>query len=123
MITDRIAIARGHLSGDWLGLASIWTDDHRRRGWATTMIIGLGHWAARQGARYGYLQVASANQHAIAAYEQLGFARHHSYRYLRPPGGRLTRDVEKAASPPADQTHRVQVTRRSGRSASGSSPA
>ena len=48
------------------------------------MIIGLGHWAARQGARYGYLQVASANQQAITAYERLGFTRHHQYHYLSP---------------------------------------
>ncbi len=80
-----IAIARGHRSGDWLGLASIWTsEEHRRQGWATKMIIGLGHWAARQGARYGYLQVASANEEAIAAYERLGFERHHHYHYLCP---------------------------------------
>lgn len=85
-----IAIARGHRSGDWLGLASIWTrEEDRRQGWATKMIIELGHWAARQGARYGYLQVASANQSAITAYERLGFERHHQYRYLTPaaPGG------------------------------------
>ncbi len=48
------------------------------------MIIGLGHWAARQGARYGYLQVASANEEAIAAYERLGFAATTSYHYLGP---------------------------------------
>jgi RimJ/RimL family protein N-acetyltransferase len=82
---DVIAIARGHLSGDWLGLASIWTrEDDRRQGWATKIIIGLGHWGARLGARYCYLQVASANQQAITAYERLGFTRHHSYYYLRP---------------------------------------
>ncbi len=81
-----VAIARGHLSSPWLGLASIWTDaDHRRRGHATAMITTLGHWAARQGARYAYLQVAAANTSAIAAYARLGFAPHHRYGYLRPP--------------------------------------
>jgi GNAT superfamily N-acetyltransferase len=80
-----VAIARGHLSGDWLGLASIWTrEEDRRQGWATKMIIGLGHWGARRGARYCYLQVASANQSAVTAYGQLGLHRHHSYHYLRP---------------------------------------
>jgi GNAT superfamily N-acetyltransferase len=80
------AIGRGSLNGDWLGLASIWTrDDHRRRGWATIMMTALGHWAARRGARYTYLQVATANQPAITAYERLGFRRHHRYGYLRPP--------------------------------------
>ncbi len=86
-----MAIARGHCSADWLGLASIWVrDDHRRRGWATRMITALGHWAARQGARYAYLQVASANEQAITAYERLGFVRHHRYHYLRPLSARAT---------------------------------
>ena len=48
--------------------------------------MALGHWAAQDGARYAYLQVASANASAIAAYGKLGFTRHHSYHYLRPPG-------------------------------------
>ncbi len=83
-----VAIARGHLSGPWLGLASIWTDpEHRRRGLATAMMRALGHWAARRGARYGYLQVAAQNTGAVAAYERLGFRRHHAYRYLTPSQG------------------------------------
>ena len=53
-----VAIVRGHLSGPWLGLASVWTDpDHRGQGLATKMMIALGHWAARRGGRYAYLQV------------------------------------------------------------------
>jgi ribosomal protein S18 acetylase RimI-like enzyme len=81
------AITRGHLSGDWLGLASVWTHpDHRRQGWATRLSIALGHWAARRGARYAYLQVDLGNQPALRAYERLGFTRHHGYLYLAPPG-------------------------------------
>ena len=80
------AIARGHLGGRWLGLAAIWTSPaHRRRGLATSLIVTLGHWAARRGARYGYLQVASANVDAQAAYARLGFVLHHRYHYLAPP--------------------------------------
>jgi RimJ/RimL family protein N-acetyltransferase len=80
-----IAIARGHRSGDWLGLASIWTrEEDRQQGWATRMITALGHWGARLGARYCYLQVASANQEASTAYQRLGFTRHHQYHYLKP---------------------------------------
>ncbi len=80
------AIARGHLSGDWLGLAAVWTSPHRRRqGWATRLTVALGHWAARRGARYAYMQVDVANQRAIRTYERLGFARHHGYLYLAPP--------------------------------------
>jgi GNAT superfamily N-acetyltransferase len=79
------AIARGHLSGSWLGVTSIWTrDDRRRQGWAAAMLRALGYWAARRGARYCYVLLASANPPAIAAYERLGFIRHHSYHYLAP---------------------------------------
>ena len=80
------AIARGHLSGDWLGLVSIWTrPDRRRQGWATRLTVALGHWAARRGARYAYLQVDVANQAALTSYQRLGFTRHHGYLYLAPP--------------------------------------
>jgi N-acetylglutamate synthase len=80
-----VAIARGHRSRDWLGLMSIWTSpDHRRRGLAAAMLANLGHWAARQGARYAYVQVATVNEPAIAAYTKLGFSEHHRYIYLAP---------------------------------------
>jgi GNAT superfamily N-acetyltransferase len=83
---ELVAIARGHVSGDWLGLASIWTrPDHRRRGLAAAMMAALGHWAARQGARYAYVQVATVNELATGAYTTLGFVLHHRYRYLAPP--------------------------------------
>lgn len=84
---ERIAaIARGHVSGSWLGLMAIWTEpEHRRRGLATAMMRSLGHWAARRGARYVYLQVAQQNLTAQQAYARLGFVHHHSYRYLAPP--------------------------------------
>ena len=81
-----VAIARGHLSGAWLGVAAVWTrPDQRGRGSAAAVMTALGHWAARQGARYCYVQVDQGNQAAQAAYARLGFARHHSYLYLAPP--------------------------------------
>jgi GNAT superfamily N-acetyltransferase len=81
------AIGRAHLDGDWLGYAALWTrPGHRRQGWASRVMAALGHWGARRGARYAYLQVASANEVAITAYERLGFRRHHHYLYLVPPG-------------------------------------
>lgn len=80
------AIGRGHVSGDWLGLASVWTaPGHRRHGLATAVMIALGHWAARLGARYVYLQVASENEPARLAYRRSGFVHHHSYLYLTAP--------------------------------------
>ena len=70
---------------DWLGLASVWTrPDRRRRVWGTKILFSLGHWAARRGARYAYLQVASENTDAVLAYERLGFRTHHRYGYLTP---------------------------------------
>lgn len=84
--SELVAIAKGHRSEDWLGLAAIWTrPDHRRRGLARAMMTALGHWAARQGARYAYIQVATANEPALAAHGRLGFVRHHGYVYLAPP--------------------------------------
>jgi GNAT superfamily N-acetyltransferase len=80
------SIGRGHLSGAWLGYSTLWTrPEHRRHGLATAVMGRLGHWAARHGARYAYLQVAAANVDAHAAYARLGFRRHHAYRYLAPP--------------------------------------
>jgi N-acetylglutamate synthase len=80
-----VAIARGHRSGDWLGLTCIWTSpDHPQHGLATAMLANLGHWAARQGARYAYVSVATVNKQAIAAYTKLGFSPHHRYLYLAP---------------------------------------
>jgi GNAT superfamily N-acetyltransferase len=84
--SELVAIARGHRSADWLGFSSIWTrPDHRRRGLAAAMMAALGHWAARQGARYTYVQVATVNELAFGAYTTLGFVLHHRYRYLAPP--------------------------------------
>ena len=79
------ALGRAHLERDWLGLASIWTGaDRRRQGWGTRIVISLGHWAARRGARNAYLQVAVENVDAVRTYERLGFRRHHRYGYLTP---------------------------------------
>lgn len=87
----RAAIARGHVSGPWLGIASVWTDPaSRRQGLASAMMRALGHWAARRGARYAYLQVAQENRSAHEAYGRLGFVLHHSYRYLQAPPTTLT---------------------------------
>jgi RimJ/RimL family protein N-acetyltransferase len=80
-----VSLGRGQVSDEWLGLAGLWTrPDHRRRGLATMIMIELGHWAARLGARNVYLQVDQQNAGAIAAYASLGFVRHHDYCYLSP---------------------------------------
>ncbi len=81
-----VAVGRGHLASDWLGVAGVWTrPEHRRRGLGTAVVLGLADWAARRGARWCYLQVETANSAAHAAYARLGFAAHHRYHYLAPP--------------------------------------
>lgn len=87
-VDDRaVAVGRGQISGEWLGIAALWTDPgHRRRGMATMIMRELGHWAARRGARASYLQVTQQNRAAVDAYAKLGFTRHHDYCYLSPAG-------------------------------------
>lgn len=81
-----LAIGRGHVRDDWLGVAAVWTaPEHRRQGWAAAILAGLVQWGARRGARNAYLQVAADNEAARRAYERLGFRRHHRYRYLAAP--------------------------------------
>ena len=81
-----VAIIRGHLSGAWLGLDAAWTDrGHRDRSLVTKNMIALGHWAARRGGRYVYVQVAGTNQLVRAAYASCGFTLHHRCRYLGAP--------------------------------------
>ena len=81
-----VAIGRGHLSEPWLGLACVWTDPARRgQGLATMIMTALGHWAARRGGRYVYVQVSSGNVQARRHYDGLGFTLHHRVGYLGPP--------------------------------------
>lgn len=80
-----VAIGRGHVHDAWLGVAAVWVDpEHRRRGRGTAIMTALGHWAARLGARYTYVQVDQQNEVALTTYQRLGFQTHHGYLYLSP---------------------------------------
>ena len=80
-----VAIGRGHVHEDWLGVAAVWVDpEHRRGGRGSAIMLALGHWAARQGARYAYVQVDRENEVALTAYQRLGFRLHHNDIYLSP---------------------------------------
>jgi ribosomal protein S18 acetylase RimI-like enzyme len=69
----------------WVGITDVWVSpDHRRRGLGAVVLHGLLGWAAERGATTAYLQVREDNHGALGLYERLGFAPHHSYRYLRP---------------------------------------
>ncbi len=80
-----VARGRSALDGDWVGLHDLWTDPaHRRRGLSAGIVAHLLDAAAARGALTAYLQVRLDNPEARALYEGLGFAPHHSYRYLTP---------------------------------------
>ena len=87
---DGAVVARGRAAlasgGDWAGISGVWVQpDWRRRGLARAVMGALLGWAAERGATTAYLQATATNGAALALYERLGFATHHSYRYLTPP--------------------------------------
>jgi ribosomal protein S18 acetylase RimI-like enzyme len=70
----------------WAGLSDLWVAPAaRRRGLGTAVVAALLSWAAERGAATAYLQVRGHNATALGLYTRLGFSRHHSTRYLRPP--------------------------------------
>ena len=84
--------ARGHVSGDWLGLARDLDPDteQRRQGWRHG--DDRARWATGRPAgapRYGYLQVDRAPTQARTHRVRSGSAslRHHGYLYLDAPTG------------------------------------
>jgi N-acetylglutamate synthase len=80
-----VARGRAAVDGDWVGLHDLWTDPaYRRRGLSSAVVAHLLDAAAAAGAMTAYLQVRLDNPAALALYEGLGFAPHHSYRYLTP---------------------------------------
>ena len=87
-IEDR---ARGEaaIDDDWIGVHAIEVDpDHRRQGLATAVLAELLEWGAEQGATTVWLHVETDNAPALAWYDDLGLAPHHTCRYLTLPGSR-----------------------------------
>lgn len=81
---DPVAIGRAVVARDWVGLTALEVrEDQRRRGLARVVMAALMEWAITQRARQVYLQVAVDNAPALALYDRLGFARHHTYHYRR----------------------------------------
>jgi GNAT superfamily N-acetyltransferase len=79
------AVARGVLTGGWLGVTAVTVaEEHRRRGLATAVMAALQGWAAERGAHSVYLQVTADNAPARALYRRAGFIEHHRYHYRRP---------------------------------------
>lgn len=73
------------LDGDWLGLHGVEVDPGQRRGGlGTAVVAALLEWGAERGGTVAWLHVETDNPGAIALYDGLGFAVHHTYRYLAP---------------------------------------
>ncbi len=80
-----VAIGRGVVTGDWLGLAAVEVDPaHRRQGLARLVVDELLAWGTENGARSAYLQTMPGNAAALGLYAPYGFVTHHRYRYWGP---------------------------------------
>jgi N-acetylglutamate synthase len=76
-----VAVARGVVTGDWLGISLVEVAPQaRRQGLARRISRALAGWAAAEGATRAYLQVEEHNTAAVELYRTLGFSTHHSYR-------------------------------------------
>jgi GNAT superfamily N-acetyltransferase len=84
---DRVvAIGRGTVEGDWLGVTALEVAEAARRsGAATALMAELERWGRDRGARQAYLQVEAANRGAQALYARLGYTEHHRYHYRQAP--------------------------------------
>lgn len=81
-----VAIGRGTVDADWLGITAVEVGaEHRRQGLATAIMRALWGWGSALGATRTHLEVASDNAPALALYEQLGYWVHHDYRYRDDP--------------------------------------
>ncbi|WP_412540465.1 GNAT family N-acetyltransferase [Longispora sp. K20-0274] len=77
---DLVAIGRGAVTDDWLGLSLVQVHPgHRRRGHAARVVGALADWGRGRGATRAYLQVEEGNAPAVALYGRLGFQVHHNY--------------------------------------------
>ena len=84
--TELVGIARGVVTGTWLGIGAVEVAATlRRRGLARAIMAGLGRWGRDHGAPWVYLQVGADNAGALALYDRLGFRLDHQYRYYSPP--------------------------------------
>jgi ribosomal protein S18 acetylase RimI-like enzyme len=84
---DTVAIGRAVVDERWCGVTALEVGTaHRRRGLARHVLRALLGWAAGEGARHVYLQVAEDNAAALALYRDLGFGTHHTYQYRQEPG-------------------------------------
>lgn len=90
---------RAAIDGDWVGIHALEVAaTRRRRGLATLVLDDLLEWAAERGATTAWLHVEVDNHAARGLYEALGFAAHHTTRYLRAPAGPHHRSTDPTAT-------------------------
>ncbi|MGW0750165.1 GNAT family N-acetyltransferase [Streptomyces sp. NPDC002587] len=78
------AVGRCVVDGRWAGFAAVTVDPaHRRQGLATAVMAALARRALEEGASAAWLQVETDNPGALALYDGLGFALHHTYHHYR----------------------------------------
>ncbi|MEU4194652.1 GNAT family N-acetyltransferase [Kribbella sp. NPDC026611] len=78
-----VAVARGSMTGHWLGVDAVRVcGDYRRRGLGTALVQGLARWAGAEGGRRTYLEVLLENEAAVTTYTRLGYREAYRYRYL-----------------------------------------
>ncbi|MFD4243847.1 GNAT family N-acetyltransferase [Streptomyces sp. NPDC058525] len=78
------AIGRCVVDGRWAGFAAVTVDPaHRREGLATAVMAALARRALEEGASAAWLQVETDNPGALALYDGMGFATHHTYHHYR----------------------------------------
>lgn len=82
-----VAIGRGAVDADWLGITAVEVaPEQRRQGLATAIVQALWRWGAEiHGAKRSYLEVEVDNAPAIALYQALGYWEHHGYCYRSEP--------------------------------------
>jgi GNAT superfamily N-acetyltransferase len=84
-VVGDVAVGYAAYADDWVGFRGIEVVPAQRgRGLALAVMAALVEWGAAQGASTAYLQVLGDNAPARRLYEPMGFAPHHSYRYLTP---------------------------------------
>jgi ribosomal protein S18 acetylase RimI-like enzyme len=85
--SDTIAIGRGAVDDNWLGITAVEVaPDLRRQGLATAIIHALWRWGTDvHGAKHTYLEVEAHNDPALTLYRALGYWEHHQYRYRTEP--------------------------------------
>lgn len=85
---DALAVARGVVDEDWLGVSAVAVAAERRRaGLGRAVMQVVWGWGRSQGATRSYVQVDSADPGAVAFCAALGYNEHHAYRYRDAPAG------------------------------------